>query len=383
MRRPVLKDIWSWAALAAFLILAGCKTPEPARPAPARPIPAPLPKTAETRPEPRPEPVRPRPEPAEPAAPAPSLFEVMGLTALPGWADEDHAAALAAYRAGCGVSRAVAAQTVCNRARLIRDPGQARRFFEDNFRVELVEGTGVLTAYFAPQYEARRTRGGEFTAPVRPTPSDLRPGQAYATRTAIDQRPARDALAWMRAEDLFFLQVQGSGTLVFEGGERKKAVFAAHNSRPFAGIANPMRDRGLLPADNTSGDSIRQWLADNRGLKADEIMRINPRYVFFRLEEDDGIDPAGAAGIPLPAGHAIAVDPEHHDYGDLYWIDGRAPILAGAFPIYQRLVVALDTGGAIRGQVRADLYLGKGDAAGREAGRVRHELRMYRLVPRG
>lgn len=309
----------------------------------------------------------------------------MGPIALPGWAEADHRAAFAAFKAGCGVSRTVAMQQACNRARLIDDPPAdvAKAFFEAGFSVETLPETGVLTAYFAPQYEARRSAGGDFTMPVRPTPSDLRPGQTYPTREAIEKRGANDAIAWMRAEDLFFLQVQGSGTLVFDDGSRKKAVFAAHNSRTFQGIANPMRDRGLLPANNTSGDAIRQWLADNRGSRADEIMRLNPRYVFFRLEEDDGRDPAGAAGIPLPAGNAIAVDPAHHNYGDLYWIDGRAPILAGAFPTYQRLVMALDTGGAIRGRVRADLYIGKGDAAGREAGRVRHDLRMYRLVPRG
>jgi membrane-bound lytic murein transglycosylase A len=372
-------------ALGAAILILGeaCETArrEPVRPAPA---PAQRPTPARPPPErPRPEPVR----PAEPEAPRPSssLLEVMGPMALPGWADADHLAAFEAFKAGCGVSRTVAMQQACNRARVMgrADAAEARTFFEGGFSVEEIPDQGVLTAYFAPQYEARRRPGGDFTMPVRPTPSDLRPGQTYATRTAIEQRPPNDALAWMRAEDLFFLQVQGSGTLVFEDGSRKKAVFAAHNSRPFQGIANPMRDRGLLAANNTSGDAIREWLAENRGPRADEIMRINPRYVFFRLEEDDGRDPAGAAGIPLPSGHAIAVDPAHHAYGDLYWIDGRAPILAGAFPTYQRLVMALDTGGAIRGRVRADLYLGKGDAAGREAGRVRHDLRMYRLVPRG
>lgn len=368
-----------WALGAAILILPACGTPGPKSP----PIPV-------STPAPRPAPERPRPQPprpAEPQAPAPSasLLEVMGPVALPGWSEADHRKAFEAFRAGCGISRAVAAQQTCNRARLMQGVSavEARAFFENDFSVEVLPETGVLTAYFAPQYDARRRPDGDFTMPVRPTPSDLRQGQTYATRTAIEQRAASDAIAWMRAEDLFFLQIQGSGTLVFEGGLRKKAVFAAHNSRTFQGIANPMRDRGLLPANNTSGDAIRQWLADNRGAKADEIMQLNPRYVFFRLEEDDGKDPAGAAGISLPAGHAIAVDPGHHNYGDLYWIDGRAPILAGAFPTYQRMVMALDTGGAIRGRVRADLYIGKGDAAGREAGRVRHDLRMYRLVPRG
>ena len=216
---------------------------------------------------------------------------------------------------------------------------------------------------------------------MRPTPADLKPGATYAPRDQIEARPPNDALAWMRPEDLFFLQIQGSGTLVYPDGRRIKALFAAHNSRTFVGIANPMRQRGLLPANNTSGDAIRAWLAANRGEKADEIMNLNPRYVFFRLAPDDDRDPAGAAGVSLPAGHAIAVDPAYHQMGQFYWIDAAAPILAGAFPVYQRAVVALDTGGAIKGPIRADLYIGRGDDAGREAGRVRHELRMYRLIP--
>ena len=100
------------------------------------------------------------------------------------------------------------------------------------------------------------------------------------------------------------------------------------------------------------------------------------------MSADDGKPPAGAANVPLARGRAVAVDRAFHQMGELLWIDGSAPLLAGAFPTYRRLVSALDTGGAIRGEVRADLYLGEGDAAGVEAGRVRHTLRMYRLVPR-
>ena len=309
----------------------------------------------------------------------------MSPASLPGWDKEDHAAALVAYQAGCALSRDPAAQVTCNAARLLGDVGDAaaKRFFETAFRVEEIGGPGLLTAYFSPQYEAREKPGGDVTAAVRAAPSALRPGQTYAERTAIEDRPPNGALAWMRAEDLFFLQIQGSGTLVYPDGRRMKAVFAAHKSRPFVGIANPMRDRGLLPANNTSGDAIRTWLADHRGARANEIMQINPRYVFFRLEADDGMEPQGAAGISLPPGHAIAVDPSFHAYGEAVWIDASAPTLTGAFPTYRRLVMALDTGGAIKGQVRADLYLGRGDDAGREAGRVRHDLRMYRLAPLG
>jgi membrane-bound lytic murein transglycosylase A len=112
-------------------------------------------------------------------------------------------------------------------------------------------------------------------------------------------------------------------------------------------------------------------------------MRLNPRYVFFQTLPDDGRQAVGAAGVPLPPGRAIAVDPGRHAMGELFWLDASAPKLAGGFPTYRRLAVALDVGGAIKGDVRADLYTGTGPAAGAEAGRVRHDLRLYRLVPRG
>lgn len=359
----------------AALTLAGCATPyEHGPPPPGFPTPGP--------PAPRPE------------APEPRRVE---LSALPGWSTEDHDAAFGAWRAVCHASKDPGLSDLCARARAVRDvaPGVGRPFLEAFFIAERVEGEGVLTAYFAPVYPARRRPDGEFSAPVRPRPADLLVEDgavlqslpdgsrtSYPDRSAIEARPSEDALAWMRPEDLFFLQVQGSGVLVFEDGARRKALYAAHNGRPFVGIANPMRDRGLLARDNTSGDAIRGWLAANRGAAADEIMRLNPRYAFFRLAPEDGRPPAGAAGVPLPRGRAVAVDPAFHAMGELLWIDASAPLLAGAFPTYSRLVTALDTGGAIKGDVRADLYLGEGEAAGLEAGRVRHTLRLWRIVPR-
>lgn len=319
--------------------------------------------------------------PPGPFPPEPAPARRIELTELAGWAAEDHAAALAAYRETCRVARDAAHRTLCAQAREV-PPAEARRFFEASFQAEASPPPGVLTAYFAPVYPARRAPDAEFSAPVRPRPADLVDDAPYLDRAAIEALPPVGALAWMRPEELFFLQVQGSGALVFEDGRRLKALYAAHNGHPFAGIANPMRDRGLLGRDETSGEAIRAWLAANRGPRAEEIMRLNPRYVFFRLSPDDGKPPAGAAGVPLPAGRAIAVDPAFHRYGGLYWLDADAPILAGAFPRYRRLAVALDTGGAIKGEVRADLYLGEGPAAGMEAGRVRHTLRLHRLVPR-
>ena len=348
--------------------------------------------TARDGPPPRAPSARP---PATDAGPRLEPPQRLPMVDLPGWAVEDHAAALAAIRQTCGLSRDPAAAPACVLARETR-PESARAFLEQTFAAERYAGDGVLTAYFAPVYPARRRPDQDFSAPVRARPDDLKvadggivlqilpDGSAlpYPDRTAIEARTPARPLAWMRPEELFFLQVQGSGVLVYEDGRRTKVLYAAHNGRPFVGIANPMRDRGLLPRDNTSGDAIRNWLAANRGPPADEIMRLNPRYAFFSLAPDDGKPPVGAANVPLPAGRAVAVDPAFHTMGELLWIDAEAPLLIGAFPTYRRLVTALDTGGAIKGEVRADLYLGEGTQAGGEAGRVRHTLRLYRLVPR-
>ncbi|MDP1873815.1 MltA domain-containing protein [Phenylobacterium sp.] len=346
--------------LGGALLLSACAT---ARGPDEAPTPAPAP-----------------PGPAQPGAPAaPANF-----SSLTGWAEADHAEAFAAYRATCGVAKAPAEAEICRRARAhtrLESP-EARAFFEDNFRLETVPGEGVLTAYYAPEYTGRRAPDAEYSAPVRPKPANHAALSGRADRAAIEATPPTEVLAWMRPEELFFLQIQGSGVLTFPDGERVKVLFAAHNDLPFSGIANPMRDRGLLAANNTSGEAIRAWLAARRGPEADAIMRLNRRYVWFRLEPDDGLHPVGAAGIPLPPDHAIAVDLSQHRVGELFWIDAVAPILTGAFPTYRRLAMALDTGGAIKGQVRADLYLGSGPEAGVEAGRVRHTLRMIRLAPR-
>jgi membrane-bound lytic murein transglycosylase A len=380
-------------ALLAALFLTACAT--------HRPAPPPEPRA-------RPEPHRPveGPRPAEPRPESAGRF--VALSALKGWEAEDHAAALAAFRETCGAAKDPAMAFVCRSARAIGplDREQSERFFEANFRAERIAGEGVLTAYFSPEYPARHRRSDEFNAPVRSRPADLKmvdagsfdPSQGgrqvaardngdgtfapYPDRTAIEATPPDKALAWMRPEDLFFLQIQGSGVLTFEDGARKKAVYAGNNGWPFLGIANPMRDRGLLPRDNTSGEAIRSWLADHRGPDAQAIMRLNPRYAFFNLAADDGRQPAGSAGLPLPPGRSLAVDTGYHPMGELLWIDASSPMLAGAFPDYRRIAMALDTGGAIRGEVRADLYLGVGPAAGAEAGRVRHTLRLYRLVPK-
>jgi membrane-bound lytic murein transglycosylase A len=330
-----------------------------------------------------------------PLAPAVPRGPLVSFAALPGWSQEDHAAALDMFRDSCGVEKTAAWREACLRARDLgpQDELISRAFWESNFRVEAVGAAGaedgLLTAYFAPEYPARAAREYPYTAAVRPRPADLPAADVGANggaapwldRAAIEARREREPLAWMKPEDLFFLQIQGSGVLDFPDGRKLRAVYAANNGQPFAGIATPMRQQGLLAADNTSGEAIRGWLADHRGKDANAVMRLNPRYIFFTLQPWDGREPAGAAGVTLTPGRALAVDPSRHDYGALYWIDGEAPSLTGAFPSYRRLAMALDTGSAIKGEVRADLYLGTGEAAGAEAGRVKHRLRLYRLQP--
>ena len=362
-------------ALALMLAVTACATP----PAPSAPTP-PLPQPPIVAP--------PVPQPVPPAGTSPA--------ALAGWDHEDHLAAFNAWTDGCGVARDPAARTQCGRAMHIRrtsrpvTPSMARAFFESGFSVVAAEtadgGPGLLTAYFAPEYPARRRPDGEFDMPVLARPVGWTRGQVLAERAQIEASPQAASgaapLAWMRAEDLFFMQIQGSGYLTFPDGTKARAAYAADNGRPFTGIARPMAERGLLPPNGTSGEAIRAWLAAHRGPEAREVMALNPRYIFFKLDPDDGGDPNGAAGIPLPARRAIAVDPTQWRYGDLVWIHADGGNLVGARGSYQGLVVALDTGSAIRGPVRADLYMGRGAAAGEEAGAVRHPLRMWRLVPR-
>ncbi|MDP9104128.1 MAG: MltA domain-containing protein [Pseudomonadota bacterium] len=323
---------------------------------------------------------------ALPPVPVPRGLVIVGalrsLASLPGWNEEDHLAALKAFQDGCGVAKDVRWKAVCQRARAtlpIDDP-TARAFFEANFQAEAAPQSGLLTAYFSPEYPAQDTPDEIFSAPVRPLPTD---SEAFADRprAEIETSPAEGARAFMKAEDLFYLQIQGSGVLVFPDGRRLKAVYSGDNGLPFTPIARPMAEAGLLPRDRLSGDAIRGWLSDHRGPEADAVMDQNARYIFFDLVPDDGREPSGASGQPLTAGRALAVDPAFHRYGALYWIDADAPTLKGAVPSYRRLALALDTGAAIRGERRADLYLGKGDKAGQEAGRVRHVLSLVRLIP--
>src|SRR5690606_21070769 len=325
-------------------------------------------------PTPGPGPAPTLPPPVSPPVSPPAVGE-LSLAALPGWSEEDHLAALRAYAAGCGPSR-IAVGTCRDASALAAraNPSDARAFLENRFTATEVRtddgGRGLLTAYFAPEYPARRVPDAEFDAPVLSRPANL---ADVGDRAAIEAGSAQSSvLAWMKAEDLFFLQIQGSGTLTFPDGARQRAAYAADNGAKFVGIARPMAEQGLLPRDGTSGEAIRGWLSAHRGAEARRVMALNPRYIFFTTSADDGNEATGAAGVPLPARRSVAVGPSRWTYGGAAWIEADGGNLRGARASYRGLVMALDTGSAIRGPVRADLYIGRGDAAGHEAGAVRH-----------
>ena len=382
------------AGLALVLLLGACETlPPPYVPPPAAGrVWLPPPRAGEYF----------DPAPAIPAAAANADF-----LKLPGWEQEDTLGALAGLRAGCRVARVPALAGVCQdlERQAPGDAAAARLFFETRFDIVPVEAPGLLTGYFSPEYDARLVPDAEFSAPLRARPADLVvpsavPGastasanaavgrlvsgrlEPYPDRAEIEHLGLGRPLMWLRPEDLFFLQIQGSGTAILPGGERRKLAYDGSNGRTFTGLGKIMRERGLLADNATSAEEIRQWLIGHRGPEAAALMQLNPRYVFFSVSADDGQEPIGSAGVPLPPGRAIAVDPGATAMGGLYWIDAQAPVLTGAFPTYRRIVSALDTGGAIKGPARADLYLGKGPSAGLEAGRIRHTLKLYALKPK-
>ena len=326
------------------------------------------------------------------------------LSDLPGWEKADPFIAIEALRATCQYKKGRQYADICA-AMTHQDfetPHQIMAFLNAHFRVEKVEGQGLLTGYFVPDYEAQLAPDAEFSQPVLTKPADLvtvpgsqmmpastadsvaarKAGGAYVpyySRAEIEQIPVT-AKYYMRPEDYFFMQIQGSGFLDLPDGRRVYAAYAANNGWPFVGIAKTLTDRGILDKTQTSGDNIHAWLAAHRGPEANEIMNTNARYVFFVIQPEQS-EPVGASGLALPPGSAIAVDPSLNDMGDLFWIDADAGALKESFPTYQRMVAALDTGSAIKGKIRADLYVGHGQRAGSEAGRIKHSLRMWRIMP--
>jgi len=267
---------------------------------------------------------------------------------------------------------------------------------------------GRFTGYFEPFYEASPVRTIVYSAPVYARPDDLiavdlglfRPeysGQRIAGRIvngALDPYPDHAAinagaivgrarvLAWMRPTDLFFLQIQGSGRLSLPGGEIRVGYDGA-NGRPYTAIGRTLIDMGALSRDAVSMKSIRNWLESAKDSDARKVRETNESFVFFRILDglpEKDLGPLGAEGTQLTPGRSLAVDPAYVAYGTPVWVSIDAGPDEKKSPV-RRLLIAQDTGGAIKGPVRGDIFVGSGSLAGDVAGGFNEIGEMYILLP--
>jgi membrane-bound lytic murein transglycosylase A len=344
--------------------------------------------------------------PAKPAAEAAFYLE-WSFDALPGWQGADLQQSLQAFVAGCPRQGPLAAP--CEQAKATPPEG-ARRFFESTFAPYALitpdaGDSGLVTGYYEPVLEGSRTPSEAHRLPIFGVPDDLivvdlaglypelrgmrlrgrvegRRLVPYPSRGEIDAKGPdfrAPIIAWTADPvELFFLQIQGSGQVQLPGGERIRVGYADQNGHPYRSLGRWLVERGELPLEQASMQGIKAWAVANPG-RLQEALSANPSYVFFReLPPTDG--PIGALGVPLTPQYSLAVDRRYVPLG--------APVfLATTFPLseepLERLMAAHDTGGAIRGAVRADFYWGTGPEAGALAGRMRQQGRMWLLWPRG
>jgi membrane-bound lytic murein transglycosylase A len=332
---------------------------------------------------------------------------------LPGWTTDNVAQAWTAFSASCRAMRFQPPwQAVCEEAAKIADPPEAaaRQFFETNFvpyRVANGDGTtqGLVTGYYEPLLRGSRSKTSPFLYPLYAPPDDLlvidltavnpdlknmrlrgrldgRRVVPYFSRAEIDGGVAPVAgkeIVWVDDPiEAFFLQVQGSGRVKLENGDLLRVGYADQNGHPYQSIGRWLVDKGELSLPEASMQGIQKWARSNPQ-RLSELLNQNPSYVFFReLPSAEG-GPPGAQGVPLTPERSIAVDARFVPLGAPVWLATTRP--NSSVPL-ERLVVAQDTGGAIRGAVRADFFWGFGPDAGREAGRMRQQGRMWVLLPK-
>jgi membrane-bound lytic murein transglycosylase A len=355
-------------------------------------------------------------------------LEPLKWNELTGWAADDHLAAFAAYQAGCRAARRKprsderglifgALSNVCRKALALepQDSAAARAFFEQNFQpvriARLGEGEGLVTGYYEPIVAGSRFPTPEFSVPIYRRPRDLvadgykqgstafpNKGGRIGRRTENNEivpyhdRGAIEAgaldgqkleICWIKDPlDLVAIQIEGSARVILEDGTPLRISYDSHNGYSYSSIERVLAERNLIPRKELTKERIRAWTAAHPE-EAAKARATNRAYMFFRVTglTNDG-EPVGAQGVPLTPGRSIAVD-RVHEYGTPFFIEGNLPIedAKPAVPV-GRLTIAQDTGSAIVGPARADLYLGAGDEAGRIAGRIKHRGRFSMLVPR-
>jgi membrane-bound lytic murein transglycosylase A len=350
-----------------------------------------------------------------PAVPAGLHLSRLGFDALPGWQEAKAQAALAAFQRGCAVltqkldaapmGGAGYAGTVGDwRSVCAHAQGDAKGFFAQNFTPYAVSGDGLFTGYYEPEIRGRRARGGAFQTPVYGLPSDLVradlglfdpklkgehisgrvSGHAlvpYPDREAIEMAGVKTAPVLFYTDDpvaFFFLQIQGSGRAVFADGPAERIAYAGENGQPYTAIGRTLIADGSLAREDVSLQSIRAWLLAHPD-RARAVMQTDKSYVFFQEKPlgDTALGATGSLGVSLTPLASLAVDLRIHALGMPVFVaaDGPDPVHA--------LMVAQDTGGAIRGAVRGDIFFGFGAHAEARAGAMKAPGRLYLLLPNG
>ncbi len=299
---------------------------------------------------------------------------------LNGWEEDDHATARAVFRETCGDLKDGDWPALCAIANKGSD---AQSFFETFFRPVLIsDGNDALfTGYFEPELKGARTKSGRFRYPLYQRPSDAPNGAPWLTRQEIETSQVLEGrgleIAWLADPvDKFFLQIQGSGRIKLENGETIRVGYGGKNGHPYRSIGKELVRRGIFDAHQVSAATIRRWVKQNPNA-GPSLLWHNPSYVFFRevsrVPSDKG--PLGAMNRSVTAGRTLAVDPDFVPLGAPVWLekDGKLPM--------RRLMVAQDTGSAIKGAQRGDIFYGSGAEAGRIAGRIRDGGRIVVLLP--
>lgn len=345
-----------------------------------------------------------------------------------GWADDDPLPAFKTFRTSC---KPIAAQKtppaeskalgtslrdpcIAARAEDISESARAREFFEKNFTPlqisRIGEDAGFVTGYYEPIVDGSRTQTDIYTVPVYRRPSNLfvrgysqanasmpNKGQVfrkigrrklvpYYDRAEIEDGAIAGRgleVVWLKSQtDLLFIQIQGSARIKLEDGSMVRINYDAHNGYPYTPVGRVLIERNIVPKDQMSMQKIREYMEQSPDA-AKELRRFNRSYVFFRevkLAADD--EAVGAQGVPLTAGRSIAVDKSLHVYGTPFFIEGNLPIESDTSNTpYRKLMIAQDTGSAIIGPARADIYFGAGADAGRVAGRLKNPARFVMLLP--
>lgn len=299
---------------------------------------------------------------------------------LHGWSDDDHAAALSVFVETCGDLRDGDWPAICAFA---HKEGDAKSFFETFFRPVLItDGEEPLfTGYYEPELFGSRHPSERYRYPLYRRPAEAPDGTPWLTREEIETSGVLEdrglEIVWLEDPvDKFFLQVQGSGRIRLQEGGSIRVGYGGKNGHPYRSVGMELVRRGVFDEHQVSAQTIRSWVKRNpeSGLK---LLRHNPSYVFFRevskVPSERG--PLGAMNRSITAGRSVAIDPNYVPLGAPVWLEkeGRDPL--------RRLMIAQDTGAAIKGAQRADIFYGTGDDAGEIAGKIRDRGRLIVLLP--